>query len=378
MTENGELTLTVGGQRLAGWKNVRLARGLERTPSDFDLLVTERYPGEPAAISVQPGQSCTVQIGQDVALTGYVDRVQLEIGARHHEVRVTGRGKAQDLVDCQAWLRDVRGQVSFASAAALARQLAAPFGLQVLAPDGEGPVLPQFNVALTETGWEIIDRVARYAGMLAYEDAQGRIVIGKAGKDRHASGFVQGLNVETAAVIFAMDQRFSHYEAVVMSVDVLQDLAGAVGGPLDYNVRGRARDQGVPRFRPRVFVSEQMQSGEDIAQRRAEWEATRRFGRSQGVSITCDSWRDAAGQLWEPGRLATVHLPALKLTDRAWVIAEVTYRRGPEGTHADLVLMPPEAYASEPVVLQPYDWQVGRALDANPTPPTTDTGGLAP
>jgi hypothetical protein len=46
-------------------------------------------------------------------------------------------------------------------------------------------------------------------------------------------------------------------------------------------------------------------------------------------------------------------LPGLKVPDVSWVIADVIFRRDASGTHADLVLMPKEAFVPEPFLLTP-------------------------
>lgn len=376
MPDDGELTLLVEGRRLSGWQEIRVSRGIERCPSDFDITLTERFPGELDGVTARPGSACQVLLGQDVVVTGYIDRYCPSIDRSTHRLRVLGRGRCQDLVDCAAWLRDAHGQLMLASTRALAAQLAAPFGISVTAPDGDGLTVPQFNVILTESPWDIIERVARHSALLAYEGADGNLILARAGTDRMASGFRQGLNVEAASAIFGTDQRFSLYEVVWQSIDVLTDIARAAGGDAAWNQRARVADITVGadrpgtgrRFRPKVLVSDQEQFGQDIATQRALWERNRRNGRSCAVSITADSWRDAAGRLWEPNTLASVHLPALEIRDATWLIAEVTYRRGAEGTHAELLLMPREAFEPEPIVLQPFDAQVAQALRVGATP----------
>lgn len=374
---NDELTLTVGGRELRGWKEVRVTRGVERMPSDFEIAVTERYPGEAARVFAEPGAECEVRLGGDLVLTGYVDRLAPSLDARAHKVGVFGRGRCQDLVDCAA---DIRGnQLSAVNAAELARRLAAVYGIEVVPPAGDqGPTIPQFNFNQTETGWEIIERVARFAAFLTYEDARGRLVLARVGAERMASGFREGVNVERAAVAYSMDQRYSEYRVILLPIENLADVGRATGGPLTFNEIARVRDETVPRKRLRMIVVEAHQQGIEIARQRARWEMARRYGRSQAVVLTCDSWRDAAGRLWEPNALAPVHLPALKLEHRTWVIAEVTYRRGEEGTHADLVLMPPEAFEPEPTILRPYDWQVAEELRRSGAAAGAAAGGGGP
>ena len=118
------------------------------------------------------------------------------------------------------------------------------------------------------------------------------------------------------------------------------------------------------RFRPRAIVSEQVAGTIDLGQQRAAWEMNRRNGRAQVAQITCDSWRDGAGTLWEPNKLALIDMAALKVTKQTWLIAQVVYRIDESGTHADVTLMPPAAFAPEPVGI-PGDAQLFLDQQAN-------------
>ncbi|WP_374572513.1 phage baseplate assembly protein [Phenylobacterium sp.] len=341
-----DLSLTVGGKRISGWTEIAVTCGAESVPRSFDIGVTELYPGDAARLVVEPGQACTVAIGGDTVITGYVDRYMSRTSPKGHSVRIIGRGKCQDLVDCSAeW---PTGQISGANAVEIARKLAQPYGISVSSTGAAGPTIPQFNLTLTETAFDVIEQVCRYAALLAYEDAAGALVLGQVGTERAASGFTEGVNVQDAAVSRTMDQRYSEYDAFLLSMDVLGDLGE--GG----NLIGSARDPQVKRHRRKSMIAEAPSGGQDIAKKRAAWEASRRMGRSRQAVITCDSWRDEAGALWRPNTLAPVKLPEHHLDEAAWIIGQVTFRRAKDtGTTAQVVLMPPEAYSPEPILLVP-------------------------
>lgn len=347
------LTLDLGGQRLLGWQRIRVTRGIERMPSDFDLEVTERSP-DGGRVAVIPGTPCTVKIGGDVVLTGYVDRYTADIGVSQHQTSLSGRSRCEDIVDCAAVYPGA--QISAGSVLQLAQDLCKPYS--ITASGEAGPSVPQFNLNLGETAWEIIDRVTRYGALLAYDAPDGNLVLSKLGTTVHASGFEQGVNVQSANVSYGMDQRYSEYVAAYMSVDKLSDLG--TGG----NLLGTVKDEGVKRFRRRVIVSEQTINGQPLALARATWERNRRYGRSQAVTVVCDTWRDSGGTLWQPNQLAPVHIPALKIVRQQWLISEVGYERdGRNGTTARVTLMPREAFEVEPVVLQPFGMDLQRAID---------------
>jgi prophage tail gpP-like protein len=340
------VTLTVGNQQLVGWQRVSVRRPLAAIPADFDLEVTERYPNT-SDINVQPGQPCTIQIGGDLVITGYVDRYQATISAGTHSIRISGRSKSEDLVDCSAVFGDVNQpgfQVINGTTLAIVEQLAAPYNVPVKTMAGDGVTIPQFNILLGETPWEIIDRITRYSQMLVYDLPDGSIMLANVGKQSMASGFSIGDNVEQAGVAFSMDGRFSEYEGHLTSVLTF----GTDGGVNTPGVGEVIKDDGVPRFRKRYVISEQFVEGEPIVKKRAVWEMNKRKGQSYQFTVTCDSWRDSAGKLWEPNMLAPIQAAALKLTNASYIIASVSYLRDESGQHGQLVLMPPEAFFVEP------------------------------
>lgn len=349
------VTLLVGGVALRGWQSIRVTRGCERVPADFAFAMTERFPGAADAV-VEPFQPCEVRFGEDLVITGYVDRYAPAFSIQSHKVAVSGRSKSQDLVDCAAVFAG--NQLMAHSVLALAQQLAQAYGIDVYSLGDPGPIIPQFSAMQGETSWDIIERVTRFAGLLAYDQPDGRVVLARVGSERHASGFVEGVNVEEASVSFSADQRFSEYRVLLSSTESLGDLAGASGGAANYNRRASELDERTPRFRLHVIIGEQTQADPTLSARRAAWEKARRFGRSQAVTVLVDGWRDSAGRLWEPNTIAQVRLPSLKLESEGWVISEVTYLLDSSGTHAQVTLMPPEAFALAPTVLAPFDWQV--------------------
>lgn len=353
-----DLVLEVGGRALSGWTGVRVTRGVERAPSDFEIEMTELYPDEANAFVVTPGDACVVKLGGDVVLTGYVDRFAPMIDAGMHMVQVVGRGKCADLVDCAAeW---PGGQIAGSTVLEIAQKLASPYGVFA---DGSasrpitvytdvsdvGPTIPMQNLILGETPFSIIERICRFAALLAYEDQDGDLFLTRVGTAEAASGVEQGKNVQRARVEFGMDQRYSEVNGFIQSFDTFKDL-GDIG-----NLQATAKDPNVTRHRRMIVLAEAGDSlGFPVLKRRVEWEVARRLGRSQALRVTVDSWRDAAGVLWTPNTLVPITIPALKISGVKWLVSEVTYQRnGHSGTTAELVLMPKESFLPQPVVILP-------------------------
>ena len=365
---NDVLTLQVGNQLLSGWQRLTVTRSMDAIPASFDLEVTERFPDSPD-IDIRAGQPCTVRIGGDLVLTGYVDRYAAQVSPSQHTIHVSGRSKSEDLVDCAAFTGssdNVSMQVKGGTALAIAQAIAKPYGVTITSLAGDGHTIPQFNINLGESCWDVIDRLIRVSGFVAYDLPDGSVVFARAGTDKMASGFAIGANVEQADISYSLDGRFSEYEGHFLSV-----ITYGVEGPLTNTAAGPiARDAGVPRFRKRFVVSEQMSDGVSLAGQRAQWECNRNAGRSQQLNVVADSWRDSAGKLWEPNHLAPISAAVLKLANASWVIAGVSYVRDENGQHTAVTLMPVEAFSPEPIALLPIPALVQDVEAHNPTKAT--------
>ena len=350
------LSLIVNGQTWTGWQRVSITRAMERMPANFMIQVTEKYPSS-ADIVFNPGDRCQVMIGSDLVITGYIDRYQAIVVANNHTVSIFGRSLSQDLVDCAAFVAQDPSfqsgvssesfQIMPATALAIAQQLAQPYNVNIWSSAGPGVQIPRpFRIAPGETVWEIIDRLLRLSQLVAFDMPDGSVQFAQAGSASMASGFQQGVNIEQATVNYSMDQRFQLYEAFVIGTDAFYlgtvQATGAASG-------GSASDNGVPRFRKRIIISEQSFQGQSIAQARAQWEANRRAARSQSVLIRCDAWRDQAGALWDLNHLAPVNIPAIKINSVNWLIGAITYTRDETGQHALITLMPAGAFQPEPI-----------------------------
>ena len=350
MSDN-TVSVIAAGQVLSGWTDIRITRGIERLPSDFSLSMSDVTPGTLNAVVAQAGDSAQVLIGDDPVITGYVDKMVPGFSPLAHWIRLTGRSKCADLVDCAAeW---PGGQISGANALVIAQKLASVYGknqegIPVTSDITDLPMIPQFNLMLGESAFEIIERITRYSAALAYDLPDGSLHLSRVGTTHAASGCVEGQNVESAWVEYSADGIYSEYEGLLQSMDVLGDLGDA--GNLNFT----ATDPNCTRHRRLILIAEAGGGGVEILKPRVLWEAARRFGRSRVVRVLVDSWRDLAGTLWTPNTLVPVELPTLKLESATMLLGEVTYLLDDDGGHrAELLLMDPSAFTPQPVLLQP-------------------------
>jgi len=398
------VTLTVGNTSYTGWTSVQVSRSLESFPSVFAFSASEKYPGGQFP-KIAPGANCSIYFGKDLVLSGKIDSYNPSFNSHSHNVSIVGRGLCSRLVDCASDLRNQMFQIQAQTLSRFILPLIAPFGISLLQPTGDVTIdAIAVQVKLGDTPWAHISEAAQYAGMLVYESPDGKVVMSKIGTTTHKSGVKETVNVEEAAAIFDISQRFSHY--YYLNMDMPAQIVGGGYAPVDpsqvvvdhaFDAGGSCNPTDVPAqpgtttYRPRWLVADSRitPTGIDIVMLRAKWEAARRAGRSQSIHVLTDSWRDITGKLWEINTLIPVSIPTLHVTNVNWVIADVEFIFDDHGTHTNLVLMPPAALMPEPTdlyqltqtdraVIFPSHFPTAPGASATPTPVTASTPASTP
>lgn len=324
--------LWVGGQRYSGWKSIEIQRGIEQCTGQFSLSVTERWPGSLDPRPIAAGQPCRVTIDGDPVITGYVDEARPGYDDKTTWFNVTGRDKTADLVDCSAIYKT--GQWKGQTLARIARDLTAPFGIEVvigpMAAAANAPI-PSFNIEEGESVFDCLERAARLKALMLWTDGLGKLVIDLPGSQRTGTALVEGKNILRAEGMFNWAERYSEY--------IVKGQA-----PGQHDARGTARDSTVNRYRPLIVLAEDAAPGV-TPQQRAEWEKQVRAGRANRISVKVQSWRQAGddGELWAPGLLVLFDSPRLRINAEL-VIAQVQYTLDENGSVALLELADPRAF----------------------------------
>ena len=373
------VSIVVNGVQWGGWESVQISRGIETVPSCFSLSGTELFPGLAGAttVDIPITAPCQIKIGTDLVITGYVDTGERSYTPESHEIYFTGRSKLSDLVDCSGFTQT--WQLQNLTLLTIAQTICKPFGITVTAPDGDTPPIVNISVVLTETGWELLEEVARWMGKLIYDGPDGGLIIAALGDETHTSGIQEGVNVQEARVSLNAQEMYSQIGAVYSDTATLTDGAGTTQIAFVQNAQATAgnyfkpRADGSARFRPLLIVAEQGPAQDQLVPRRIQWEMGRRFGRSQVVYATVDSWRDSDGNLWTPNWLLSVDLPSLKFAKTTLLITNVTYIKDMQGTRAELTLMPPVAMAPMPVAPLSFDPALAEASSSTTGAQTSPT-----
>ncbi|BBQ81684.1 hypothetical protein WP3W18E02_02130 [Klebsiella sp. WP3-W18-ESBL-02] len=333
------VTLTVDGQAWEGWTDMSFTRSLEAIAGEFDLTVTTQW-SEAAPRVIKEGLACTISIGSETILTGYIDDFIPSYDAENVSIRVMGRDKTGDLVDSSVVHKS--GQWKGVKLEALAAEIAQPYGITVVNETDTGEAFGSVVLEQGETGFELLERLAKQRGVLLTSDAQGRLVITRASTQRVSVALVLGENILAARGRFSWRERASEY-----IVKGSASAGGATWGAQPVQaVGGRAAtvtDPTITRYRPKILVNEDNLTvgGASI---RGDWYKSRMLGEANTSEVTVAGWRENGdtGALWQTNRLAEIRDPIQNL-DTTWLIKSVTFTEGDGGRITVLALVPPES-----------------------------------
>jgi len=331
------VVLQIGSQRHQGWQEVRIRLSLEQIADSFELTLTERWADSGLVRPVTPGEACTVHVGDELVVTGYLDEVLPDYDATSHTIAASGRSKASDLIDCSGKDQRFDGQTLLQ----IATTLAEPYGIEVIDTVGADKPFREFALEDGQPIAEAIERAAQIRGARIVSDAEGRLVIVHAVQREIRTPLELGGNIRKGSGAFSDRDRFYTYivEGQTPGTDSWngEDAAGP---------RGEATDPRVRKPRTTLIVCDTPADPADC-KTRAELEARMRWAKGRGVTYTVGTWRHEQG-VWRPGDLAQVRDAYLGLNEQM-LISDVQLIESNEGRTAELRVAPPAAFEPVPV-----------------------------
>ncbi|MPW30455.1 phage tail protein, partial [Agarivorans sp. B2Z047] len=269
------ITLRIDGVDYTNWLSASVDMDVRTLAWGFSASVTTPVE-QPQALDVKKGDRVEVRYQEHVVLTGYVDAVSASHDAQNVSLSLSGRSLTGQLTDSSAVYEG--GQFDNLSLSRIAEILCEPFGIDVqnIIPEA-GPGILQtqyledapFDVVRIEQGesvFELLERLARQRGVLLTTNAQGALVITRAGTTLVTPALRLGVNIKAANGLDGLQQRASQYI-----------IKGSTNGGLKWNTdqaSGNAivvYDRSVPLYRPRIVVCESELSAEN-ARARGQWQ----------------------------------------------------------------------------------------------------------
>jgi prophage tail gpP-like protein len=330
------VTLMVGGKKWTGWEHVEIHRSIKDLAGSFELGIT-LAPDQDPTVVCPPMSLCAIGYGDQVVLAGAVDKVSVMLSASGHDLTLTGRGRAGDLVDCSVlppW------EYTNIGLDQLVGRLVAPFGMTASVQAPVGAIFDRFTISPGETVHAAISRACKMRSLLPTSDAAGNLLLTQGGKGgRSPVGLSCPGNILGGTAEFDGSRQYSHTQVLAQREGQHEANSDAAAAP-----SATVSDSAVSRYRPKVVLAEQQGDGAAVGDR-AQWQQA--CARAKGIKgeVTVQGWcAGDDGPLWTPGWTVKVDAPILGLVGD-YLLEEVAFELGYGGTLTALYLVHPQSYA---------------------------------
>lgn len=337
------IIVQIRDQQFNRWESAEISLGLDRAASSFSLSVSNSYAENDSDLPIAPGDSCELFVGDALITQGYIDSINRSGSGTSRSVRIAGRSKAQDIIDCSAVGSEYKGY----DVAQIARALAKPYGVSVNSTNYHSLIIDDVTINPGETAFTVIDRVARAQGYIVFADWNGGITIAKAGDERYSSALVEGENILDSSFNNDVTQRFSDYALVAQQDSTGIDFKAIGDGSNPLNTGSNAKDRGVGRFRNLTVVADSTLTDE-MAKAKLDWDARRRAGLAHKLLVTVQGHLAPDGRPWRLNTSIQVVI-ASSYINKPHLIAGIKFLLDEsEGTKTELTLSNKQVWTPDP------------------------------
>ena len=336
-----KITVTVAGRAYEGWLSSEVERSLEAISGTFSIPVS-LVPGMPPAVRRQ--DAVTVAIAGTTVITGHVLAAEPFYNLTDCGLRIQGRDRTGDLVRCTAVYQG--GQWIKAKLDRIAKDLTAPYGIEVRVDTDVGAPIEDFKLSHGESVVDALARAAKLRGVLVTRDDAGRLLLTQAGRLRFEGAIVRGSNVISMQGIGSDDNRHSEYVVYGQRNVQGQDFEVA------RNLKARTTDPEMRRHLPLVINADGNTTQAEL-QALVEHTMRVRRGHSLGFKYTVEGWAHK-GQPWPLNQRVAIYDDVAGLDGQEWLIAGVRQTCDlREGSVTELTVRPIEAYSIAPLKSKP-------------------------
>jgi prophage tail gpP-like protein len=348
-----QLIVVIDGETHKGWLQAQVSRSIQRGPHSFSLSLTDRWGSKESASprSIKVGMTAELFINDELLISGYIDDVAPSYDDKTHSIKIKGRSKLADLVDCSSAGKQFKNQ----SLMSICNTLCKPFGINVLVSnEAKSDANKVFTgrthtLDLGQTLWDFLEELAKIRGVLLTSNASGDLVILRAGTAKAEVALALGKNIKAAKGSFNSTELYSEYNVSGQQPSAPKDL-GFIGAKVSQpkaQAKAQVKSKGINRYRP-FYVSSDNPLSVAQCQSRADWQKNVHEGRAESISYTLSGWRQTVnGKLWQPNELVEV-VDAWMGMDDERLIVETVFTLNESGSNTDLTLMPKSAFAKKP------------------------------
>ena len=307
-----------------------------------ELISVNFFPGKLNQWEFKLDDEFQLMVNDQLAMTGYIDQVELIYKNKQHYFKLILRDKTADLVDCN-WNESVT-EWKNQTVLNLTQNLCSPFSINVTS-DSEvagdiGKIVETFKI---NEGEYISDAIMRYCNQfdlipLPYGD--GKLTLSKSTITKKCYDAIDlNANVLSRVAVYSNLNRYSDYTVKGIGCGTDQK-----NNYTDYiQPSGTVQDSVVQRYRPITFFDDVVtDSGKCIE--RVKWIKQVRAGQSRGINYTVVGWSQTNGDIWRINRIVRVSDPVAEI-DKDMLIADVRFTyQNEKGARTELTIVDKNTY----------------------------------
>lgn len=336
--EHAVVTITTeDGKTFVHWLSANIKLSMENI-SRVATIPVALIPGHPPEIARQ--DKVTVKVGDTQLMSGIVLATGPFYRFDDAGWKVAVRDLTGDLIKASALHKG--GQWRNVKIDVIITDIIKPFGLKLRVLDDVGAALKEFKLEHGETCLDACARAARKRGMLVTSNAQGEVVLCKAGKEKAVGAIVRGDNVIEMEDIGTDEDRAGEYIAYGQS-EVADDFETC------RQKKAKAKDKEIKRYLP-ILVSADSKTSQADLQQLVDHQMRVRRGHAYGLRYKVDGWL-TLGKAWDINQRIPIYDDIAGLSGEEWLIAEIEYSVDVKDGDCRMVIVRPiEAYEPEPEI----------------------------
>lgn len=334
MNDQNRVTLVCNGMEFSGWLSVRIESSLQSLCRAAQVSATRQAGENDLTASINVGDAATVRIGDDVVITGWITSKNTEYSATSVNVSVTIKSKTIDLEECSIPVDKPHQWGTAVKLNQLVQQLAALYGVSCVFAQDNGSCT--FQLDMNSSVGDAIVKLLRDKSLLVSDDAEGRLVIAKAGGAGHAaSGLQTGVNVLSSSRQQDAGNIFRTYAVLGQSTNPDSNISGG------NSLKGTATNTAV-RERTKVWVESGNRTQKDLNSR-AQNLMFNAIGNADKLSYEVQGWRQSDGSLWRVNQMVKVDDEYFNI-HQDLLISRVSMSIGSSGTTTELDVIAADAF----------------------------------
>lgn len=349
--------LRVNGVNYTGWKSVEMQNSLDQLVGAFgarvafkdgiDIAIGDKYE---LVLAAPDGLDSSAPLA-----SGWIDGLEINYTGSSHDITISGRDKACDLVDCSVVASDYPASWRNATLAAILNAVCAPFEIEVFfdttAADAAAARIRYARAEEGDTIVQLINKLCATQAVLPISLGDGRLTITRAGAVLSGDRLSLGYNIKSGSLRADDSGRFGKY--VVKGQSSGQN---EWGQSVTWQFKGSATDVLIEGQRRRqTVVTSQDARNTTEATNEAAWLAAQRAGKARAYEYELSGWEQEDGSRvpWQLNSLVRVADSILGLDDALLLISAVDRSYDVDGgMKTKLQLVEPDAYRLRRVPLR--------------------------